>query len=212
MWHHTFSIVSLSWPVCREGLSRTRQGFLSYRWPPGESLLGCEWEELNFGPCRRAEGQADNSRSVGAVAQLWGRSCNLLSFYLAFINLFTAHMHTAVQLCTALMFVYSVQSVLCCTEILYSTIFLSFYLAVTSVQFVLFVLLYSTNVHRCTNKPACTTSAVTWPVVKITKPLPHLFQLRWKRMRKRKRQRPSYAERKTCGSQGKVIFPWLIWS
>ena len=31
-------------------------------------------------------------------------------------------MHTSVQLCTALMFVYGVQSVLCCTEILYSTI------------------------------------------------------------------------------------------
>ena len=31
-------------------------------------------------------------------------------------------MPTAVQLCTALMFVYGVQSVLCCKEILYSTI------------------------------------------------------------------------------------------
>ena len=31
-------------------------------------------------------------------------------------------MHTAVQLCAALLLVYGVQSVLCCTEILYSTI------------------------------------------------------------------------------------------
>ena len=45
----------------------------------------------------------------------------------------------------------------------------------------LYSLYFSTNIHRCTHKPVCTT---TWPVVTITKPLPHLIQLRWKKKKK----------------------------
>ena len=54
-----------------------------------------------------------------------------------------------------------------CTVLYRNTVqhnFLEFYLAVTSVQFVLFALLYSTNVHWCTNKPVFTTTAVTLQV------------------------------------------------
>ena len=48
---------------------------------------------LASGPCLRTEGQAEklpSPRSVGALAQSGGRSCNFLSFYLAFRNLSTA--------------------------------------------------------------------------------------------------------------------------
>ena len=47
------------------------------------------------------------------------------------------HVHTAVQLCTALIFVYGVQSVLCCTKILYSTIqmFIRFQIKLVCVNF-----------------------------------------------------------------------------
>ena len=109
---------------------------------------------LALGPCRRAEGQADNCPPPGPSEHLLnqGGEAVISGVFVWFLGVCVQlHMHTAVQLCTALMFVYGVQSVLCCTEILYSTIFLSFYLAVTSVQFVqfvLFVLLYSTNIHR----------------------------------------------------------------
>ena len=139
-------------------------------------------KSLASGPCRCAEGQADKCpppvrRSLGST--VGGRSCNFLSFYLAFVSLCTATHAYICQLCTAIMFVNDVQSVLCCTEILYSTIFLSFYLAVTSlqfVQFVLFVLLCSTKVHLCTNKRVCTSTAVTWQ--SLRKPLTHLIQKR----------------------------------
>ena len=50
-----------------------------------------------------------------------------------------------------------------CAEILYSTILLSFYLAVTSVQFVQlvqFVLLYSTHFHRYTNSESFQDTAI----------------------------------------------------
>ena len=80
-----------------------------------------------------------------------------------------------------------------------------FVLAVTSEQFVLFVPLYSTNVHRCANIPVCTNTAVTLLVVKITKPLTHLIQQRKKAEKNNKTsdlsflrlqgQGPSYAER-----------------
>ena len=100
---------------------------------------------------------------------------------------------------------------------------------VSSVQFVLFVLLYSTYIHRCTNKPACTTTAVTWPVVTIMKPLPHLLQLRWRQKSGKKKeeektsdysflqklgQRPSFAERKInitlCQSPRSIILKLII--
>ena len=49
MWHHTFSIHCQPVSTCLS--KRTVQNpaeFLSYRWLPGESLLGGEWEELSF--------------------------------------------------------------------------------------------------------------------------------------------------------------------
>ena len=91
-------------------------------------------------------------------------------------------------------------------------------------QFVLFVLLYSTNVHRWTNKPDCTTAAFTWPVVKITKPLPHLIQLRWQRKMKilknnmsdlsfllKLGQRPSFTETEINNPLAFVISLDLLW-
>ena len=35
--------------------------------------------------------------------------------------------------------------------------------------------------EKCSMAVACTTTAVTWPVVTITKPQPHLLQLRWRK-------------------------------
>ena len=88
------------------------------------------------------------------------------------------------------MFVYGVQSALCCTEIMYSTIFLSFYFAVTSLQFVQFVLLlyrntvqHSTNVLPCSNELVCTATAVMWPFYKFTNPLTQVIQKEMMMMR-----------------------------
>ena len=103
-------------------------------------------------PCRRAEGQADNCPPPGP-SEHWlnqgGEAVISWVFIWLLLVCVQLHMHTAVQLYTALMFVYSVQSVLYC---------------VISVHFVLFVLLYNTNVYRCTNKPVFTATVVKWQV------------------------------------------------
>ena len=94
--------------------------------------------------------------------------------------------HTAVQLCTALMFMYGVQSVLCCTEIMYSTIQMFIRLQIklvcenflNCVQFVLYrnIVKHCTNVLPCSNKLICTATAVMWPFYTFTKPLTQLIQ------------------------------------